>query len=66
MVPSGLVITWLAPVADRATNKPFPKVTEYQLVSAVEARTVQVMPSGLDMTLFPVPEAAVATYVPLP
>ena len=39
---------------------------ELQEISAAEVRLVQVIPSGLVITRFPVPEKATATKSPLP
>lgn len=54
------------PLTDVATNSLFPYVTDLQLLSAGDVRTVQVVPSGLDMTRLPVPDIAVATKSPFP
>ena len=48
-----------------AANKPFPYVTDLQLLSA-EERLVQVIPSGLVITRLPVPSILTATNKPLP
>lgn len=55
-----------APLTDVATNSLFPYVTDLHVLSAGDVRTVQVTPSGLDMTRLPVPDIAVATKSPFP
>ena len=63
-MPSGLVIT--SPWRETATNIPLPCVTDCQPASAAWVRLVQVMPSGLVITLLRPPAAATATNVPSP
>ena len=54
-----LLVPPLAPPLATATNKPFPYVTERQLVLFdAGVRPVQVMPSGLVITLYPSEETA--------
>ena len=63
-MPSGLVITRLpVPVLATATNMPRADAqqTLSQLLSAADARAVQLMPSGLVITRLPVPVLATAT-----
>ena len=69
VIPSLLVITLFpdpVPVLETATNIPFPYVTLCQSLSAAEVREVQVIPSGLVITLLVVPEFATATNNPFP
>ena len=69
-MPSEEVITRLftvpLAVVETATNTPLPYVTEVQVLSAALVRIVQVIPSGLVITRFPVPVAATATNSPFP
>ena len=63
-MPLGLVMTRVEPELT-ATKRPLPYATLHQPLLA-EARIVQVIPSGLVMTLFPEPLLATATNSPFP
>ena len=54
------------PLLETATNRPLPKVTESQTLSAALTLIVQLIPSGDVMTLLPVPVLATATNRSLP
>jgi hypothetical protein len=54
------------PVDDTATNLPLPNATLFQLLSAGEVLMVQLIPSALVITRFPVPVTATATNTPFP
>ena len=49
-----------------ATNRPFPKHTEVQPLSAGVVAVCHVLPSPLYMALFPDPLVETATKTPLP
>ena len=64
VTPSGLVMIRSVPKPATATKRPFPYVTEVQVLAGT-LRAVQVMPSVLVITRF-VPLTLTATKVPFP
>ena len=59
VMPLGLVMTRVL-ILLTATKRPYPYVTIFQVLLG-DVRIVQVVPSGLVMTLFPPPVLATAT-----
>ena len=67
LIPSGLVIIRLVPLALTATNKPLPYTTDLHWLSAADVRLVQVIPSAVacDTTLTLNNDAIITAITPV-